>query len=851
MANEVNANINIDIDTTAASAGLKALQSQISSFNKSIVASNASATAAQRDMLSTLTSQIGATKAFSTSMVSVESSVSRLGNAIDKNKLSMGEYFRFGVASSKNFGKVFSKEHNQIMGLAQERVKSLQTQYIAMGRAQNGVTKAMAVRPLNLFNADAAVSIQRQQLFNKLLGDGSTSLVNFGKNTQWAGRQLMVGFTVPLTIFGGVAGKIFMDLERQVVNFRRVYGDAMTPAGETDQMVKEIQNLGKEFTKYGIAVKDTVGLAADVAAAGAQGDDLVAATAQSTRLATLGMIDMNQAMTATISLQTAFKLSNEELAQSVDFLNAVENQTVLSLDDVTVAIPKVAPIIKGLGGDVQDLAIFLTAMREGGVNAAEGANALKSGLASLINPTKAAYTQLDKVGISIDSILSRNKGDIRGIVTEFGSALGELEKFERQQTLAKVFGKYQFARLGALFENISTQGSQAQRVVDLTGQSFEQLNELAEKELTAIEESIGMKFTGAIERAKLALAPVGEVFLKVATPIVEFATKLLEKFNELSPNVKQFATILVAGLGVVVPVVIMLIGLFANFAGNALKGVALMNNFFSKLRGGGSALQYLSNEELEAAAAASSLEGKTTSLTAALNIQRSAVAGLARAYGNYVASAKSAATNLPQGVRGAKPIGMATGGLVLGRGNKDTVPAMLTPGESVITKEATEKYAPILQAMNEGKLPGFYEGTIDLGGRETVSLDTFKGSSAARIQIMFDSIAEDAQDARETFKQILRDIEASQRDNQEQLRITADQLKTILRETQSPELVRISGEQRASYPGSETPQFQMSRQSGMSQAQIDAELRVAQVSAQGAVDTVERAKQNMYMPLEN
>ena len=586
MANEVNANINIDIDTTAASAGLKALQSQISSFNKSIVASNASATAAQRDMLSTLTSQIGATKAFSTSMVSVESSVSRLGNAIDKNKLSMGEYFRFGVASSKNFGKVFSKEHNQIMGLAQERVKSLQTQYIAMGRAQNGVTKAMAVRPLNLFNADAAVSIQRKQLFNKLLGDGSTSLVNFGKNTQWAGRQLMVGFTVPLTIFGGVAGKIFMDLERQVVNFRRVYGDAMTPAGETDHMVKEIQNLGKEFTKYGIAVNDTVGLAADVAAAGAQGDDLVAATAQSTRLATLGMIDMNQAMTATISLQTAFKLSNEELAQSVDFLNAVENQTVLSLDDVTVAIPKVAPIIKGLGGDVQDLAIFLTAMREGGVNAAEGANALKSGLASLINPTKAAYTQLDKVGISIDSILSRNKGDIRGIVTEFGSALGELEKFERQQTLAKVFGKYQFARLGALFENISTQGSQAQMVVDLTGQSFEQLNELAEKELTAIEESIGMKFTGAIERAKLALAPVGEVFLKVATPIVEFATKLLEKFNELSPNVKQFATILVAGLGVVVPVVIMLIGLFANFAGNALKGVALMNNFFSKLRGG-------------------------------------------------------------------------------------------------------------------------------------------------------------------------------------------------------------------------------------------------------------------------
>lgn len=711
MANEVNANININLDTSQALSSLRTLQNQISTFNQSLIASNTAAVASQRSMISTLTAQIGATKAFSTQMVSVESSVSRLGTAIDKNKLSLGEYFRYGVASSKNFGRVFGREHAQVMDLAADRVKRLQTQYIAMGAAQDGMTRAMAVRPLHLFNADVAIATQRQQLFNKLLDSGSTGLINFGKNTQWAGRQLMVGFTVPLTIFGGVAGKIFMDLERQVVNFRRVYGDAMTPSGETDQMVQEIQTLGKEFTKYGITVKDTVGLAGDIAATGAQGADLVAATAQSTRLATLGMIDMNQAMSATISLQTAFKLSNDELAQSVDFLNAVENQTVLSLNDVTEAIPRVAPIIKGLGGDVQDLAIFLTAMREGGVSASEGANALKSGLASLINPTKAAYTQLDKVGISIDSILSRNKGDIRAIVTEFGAALGTLDKFERQQTLAKVFGKYQFARLGALFENISAEGSQASRVIDLTGQSFEQLGELAEKELTAIEESVGMKFTGAVERAKLALAPIGEVFLKVATPIIDVVTKILEKFNELSPGVKQFATILVAGLGVVVPTVVMLIGLFANFAGQAIRGGALLNNLFNRIRSGGGSFDYLTTQELDAAAAAASLEGQTTSLTGALNIQRQAVGNLARAYKGYVASAQAAATGLPSGFAGKPAKAMASGGMVGGTGNKDTEPALLTPGEFVMNRGATEKFGPILDAMNRGSISQLNDGS--------------------------------------------------------------------------------------------------------------------------------------------
>ena len=844
---EVNANINIGIDSSQALASLRTLQNQISSFNKSIVTSNAQAIAAQKTALSGLTSQIGATKAFSTSIVNVESSVSRLGNAIDKNKLGLGEYFRYGVASSKNFGRVFAKEHTEMTALATERVKRLQTQYIALGAAQNGVTKAMAVRPLALFNADTAIATQRQQLFSKLLNDGSTSLINFGKNTQWAGRQLMVGFTVPLTIFGGMAGKIFMDLERQVVNFRRVYGDAMTPAGEADQMIQEIQNLGKEFTKYGIAVKDTVGLAGDIAATGAQGEELVAATAQSTRLATLGMIEMDQAMTATISLQTAFKLSNEELAESVNFLNAVENQTVLSLDDITVAIPKVAPIIKGLGGDVQDLAYFLTAMREGGVNAAEGANALKSGLASLINPTKGAREQLEKVGIDIDSIISTNKGDIRATVQEFGSALMTLDKFGRQQTLAKVFGKYQFARLGALFENISTEGSQASRVIDLAGQSIEDLAGLADKELGAIEESIGMKFTGALERLKLAIAPVGEIFLKIATPILEIASKILDKFNELSPGIKQFITILVAGVGVVVPTVIMLIGLFGNFIGQAIKGFAMFNNFFNRLRGGGKDLGYMANEQLDAAAAATTLEGRTESLTAALNIQRSAVGQLARAYGTYVAAASTAATGLPQAFRGQPGRGMATGGFVAGTGNKDSEPAMLTPGEFVINADASKKFGPLLTAINEGRVGEYAEGrtlgtrgqreSISFGDLGSVELSVFSQESFRSIQEMADGLPEGVKEVKAEFMEILRGLETTQN-------VTKGIIQDLeeVKRSQSPEISSMAGGRRASFPGSETPETQLARQTGMSQAEISAELRVAQVSAQGAVDAVDAAK---------
>ena len=36
--------------------------------------------------------------------------------------------------------------------------------------------------------------------------------------------------------------------------------------------------------------------------------------------------------------------------------------------------------------------------------------------------------------------------------------------------------------------------------------------------------------------------------------------------------------------------------------------------------------------------------------------------------------------------------------------NRDTVPAMLTPGEFVLNKEATEMYGPIIQQMNNNGL---------------------------------------------------------------------------------------------------------------------------------------------------
>jgi TP901 family phage tail tape measure protein len=529
-----------------------------------------------------------------------------------------------------------------------------------------------------------------------------------------------------------------MELEQQLVYFKRVYGDVFTTTAETQKNLDSVMELAKGFTKYGIAVKDTLALAGQVAAAGRQDVELRDAVIQATRLATLGQMEQNTALKATIALQSAFRISGNELAGTIDFLNAVENQTVVSLEDISQAIPRVAPVIRGLGGDVKDLTVFLAAMQEGGVSAEQGANALKSGLASLVNPTKAATETLTGFNINLDEIITKNKGDLMGTVMAFGKALQGLDMFSRQQALEKVFGKYQYARLGALFENIGREGSQAAQVMDLMGYSTAELANLSARELSRIEEAFGTKLKAAIEEFKLSIAPIGELFVRVATPVIKFATTIANAFNSLPEGIKKiigFGTILV---GLIIPTFLMFSGLLFNLIGQLLKfgqNFALIAKGMATggmpqaLRLIGQSANYASIEELKSAEAAKQLSISTNAANAALDYQATkALPSVIRQLGllnDKLVQAMTNQNNLAAAVGGGlltpakqargiakktNPKKFATGGKVPGSGNGDTVPALLTPGEFVINKEASQKYAPFLTHINRGAVGQFAEG---------------------------------------------------------------------------------------------------------------------------------------------
>ena len=718
MADDVQSNIGINIDTDAALASIKNLQRQISAFQQTLSKGSADQVYLGRQLQQNLINNINATGQFAASMARINTSAESFTTALEKNKLSMGEYFRYAGGASKSFGKLFKSEFDTIGKVARERVKDLQTQYIKLGRDASGAMQAIKVRPLSLdmqnLATKTAIAAQKQQLLNQLLHQGSTNLLNFGKNTQWAGRQLMVGFTIPLSMLGTAAAKTFMDMEKQAIAFKRVYGDMFTTTEQTNKALGDIKKLAEEFTKYGVAVADTMELAAQAAAAGKMGADLTAQVAQATKLAVLGNVEQSQALETTISLTNAFGISAENLSGKIDFLNAVENQTVTSIEDLTIAIPKAGPVIEQLGGSVEDLAFFLTAMKEGGINASEGANALKSGLAAMINPTGKAAEMLGGLGINLKGIVEANKGDVKNTVIGFAQALDTLDPLNRARAIEQLFGKFQFARISTLFKNVIAEGSQATRVLGLTAATAEELAILSEREMAKISDSPMYKFQKSVEDLKAKLAPLGEAFLKAVTPIVEFGSKLLDKFNSLDEGAKNFIIGITAVLGGIGPIAVMTFGLLANGVAQIIKGFVAVKSIFNKTGSSstvlGQEVSYMTSEQIRAASVAASLEQVHGKLIQVFTSEAGAVDNLANAYKRAVSA--QAGFMGGAGSKGKKPKGYASGIVSVPgpKGAGDVVPAMLSPGEAVIPAALAKKYGGLIQGMVADNIPGYTKG---------------------------------------------------------------------------------------------------------------------------------------------
>ena len=636
---------NLIVDLNKVSSALTKLQDKLQATNKTLAAQVA---VMNRSFADTIRS----TGQFSTHFVSLTSDVDKFGQQLDKGQMKLGQFFRTYAAHAKTNGGL-------VRDLAKQQVQLQNSVLQPLGRNAEGLMQynVHIPRGLDVVKNKTAIARQELMIMNKMVQEGANSLINWGKNTQWAGRQLTVGLTVPIAAFGKASADAFRSADEQLVRLTKVYGGiSQTSASELLKVRKDVVETARQISKsMGAGFNETIGLAADIAATGKTGNELLKSVQETTRLAVLGEVDRQEAMKATLAIQSAFKQNTEELTETINFLNAVENQTSTTLNDLVEAIPKAGPIIQGLGGTVQDLALYLTAMREGGVNASEGANALKSALASLINPTNVAKDKFLSLGISLENIVNNNAGNTTATILELQSALDALNPLQKQQALEQLFGKFQFARMNALFENLGRQGSQTLQVLDLMKASSQDLSNLAGRELAQVTESASGRYRRALEGLKADLASVGDQFLNINTQLINFVDGILKFVNRLPDPIKKVLGVLGMFTAAAGPL-IMLTGVLGNFFGYIIKGVSHMRALFK----GGEGFKLLTPEILAAQRAGDLVEKTFYSDAKAAAVLKQSIAALTAEFTLLQQRANSAAISVNPAVS------TAAGNIIIG-----------------------------------------------------------------------------------------------------------------------------------------------------------------------------------------
>jgi TP901 family phage tail tape measure protein len=675
---------------------------------------------------------------FTASTVAMSTETERFGTALAAGKLKLGDYYNIIKQRS-------SESLTQFKALALEQTK-LQNSILISDPTKSGLLNVYTPTQIDKVANATKIAANEANLYAMAVNKGSQSLINFGKNTQWAGRQLTVGMSVPILIFGQQAVASFNSVNVELTRLQRLYGEGLTPPSQQEltQISNQVLNLGKQIAgTMGIAQTETVKAAANFAAMGRQGQDLLTTTAQTMRLSKLGAVSTADATNTIVALQNVYKVSTMDLAGAVNFLSDIQKQTTMTLGDMTQAIPRVGPIMQQLGGTYKDTAVMLVAMREAGIPAAQAANALKSAVASMIAPTAAASKEWQQYGINLTAIRDQTNGNPVQMLKDLQQGLQNLSPLVREQLIDKLFGKFQFARVSALLENFGKQGSQTVNALKIANASQSELATLANQEMTQATSSPTAQYQRALQTFKADLVPVGQKIVEFTTKLLSFGNSVAKVFGGLPAPIKAVAEFLAIGTVLAGPI-IMLTGLLANFAGFLIKGVFNIKQLVT----GGKTLGQLLTPEFIAAQNASKMFGANVNNNVnEIELLSKAIADLTRniegmisamGAGTSISSLTSAVAGVAQSevriYEQMKLPGFAKGGIINGpgTGTSDSIIARVSNGETIVDAETTQRFYPIIQAMLSNRLPRFKDGLLNFRKQnkngETYQADLGHGS---------------------------------------------------------------------------------------------------------------------------
>lgn len=374
----------------------------------------------------------------------------------------------------------------------------------------------------------------------KAAGDVEKALDKIGQHArslESVGKTLSLYLTAPLAVLGGLAVKTSADFEQTMARV----GAVSNATGE------ELAALTAQARELGATTRFTASQAAEAQAflsmAGFKPSQTLAAMPSTLNLASAAMLDMGRAADITSNILTGFGMRVDELGHVNDVLVKAFTSSNTDLNQLGDAMKYVAPVAKGAGQSIEDIAAAIGALGNAGIQGSMAGTTLRKTISSLVAPTTAAAKILKDLGVSTKDSTGAMRPllDIIGDLADAGAETGQI---------MEIFGD----RAGPGMMALIDQGSASIKRFSAALSESEGTATRVAKQQEATLLGAWRELQSAFEELQISLTNAG--LFNVMSDMAKSLTSFLTELNKSSGGMKSFAVAAAVVLAAIGPLVV-------------------------------------------------------------------------------------------------------------------------------------------------------------------------------------------------------------------------------------------------------------------------------------------------------
>ncbi|EAE9320756.1 phage tail tape measure protein [Listeria monocytogenes] len=451
-----------------------------------------------------------------------------------------------------------------------------------------------------------------------------------GKKLTKAGTAMTVGFTAPIVAGMVKSTKAYLDFDNEVTEVNSLLRESGESAKEFgDRYTQVFDYAQKASVKYGVASEQTMLGMKEMVKKGYDINQTMASMPAIFNAARASGDDFETVMSVTTSTLEQFGMISKDTNKQMEYTNKVADvltyvadKTAAGFSDMGTAMNYVGPISHSLGYSLTDTAAAVGLLSNRGIEGQKAGTGLRGMLTSLLKPSKSAAEAMSAVGLTIED----NNGNMKTLPTlldDINDKTKKMTKTQKNSFLTMIFGREPLSAVNTLLE---AGGDSLRKYSKGADEANGYTKQVADNMRKAGKFGVD-QFKASLEVLE---QNVGQKLMPALTPIIEWANKMIDKFNDLSgeqqQNIIKWAGI-IAATGPVLTVggklVSMTSGLIKGFAWLG-KILGLGSKLTSLAAGFGATTTAVEGTSL----AAAGLAGSFGALPAAIGLAGAALIGV-------------------------------------------------------------------------------------------------------------------------------------------------------------------------------------------------------------------------------